>query len=184
MIDKKLVNAYVVKIDGKYYRDDIGNHIDLTEDILVADTFSKKQGAEDTKDYIVRKEWVFGKHDVSVVPITIQEGYVDEAVETLDIQIQLREKDEEIKKVKNKNKYLTKKIKDQENYNISLSTKWFNTQEKLKTNTHQICEKIRNAIQRKRKGQQYNFSEYCKGKDFAYLEIEDFLDQIERGEDK
>ncbi len=52
----------------------------------------------------------------------------------------------------------------------------------LKSNTKQVCEKIRTVIQRKREGQQYNFSEYCKGKDFAYLEIDDLLDQIEKGE--
>ncbi len=93
-----------------------------------------------------------------------------------DLNQQLKEKNEEIEKVtvrdnklSNRNSYLVRKIREQENYNIELSTKWYKAQQQLKTNTHEICEKIRNKFP---KGDIPDETTYY---------LHEFLDQLEGG---
>lgn len=53
-------------------------------------------------------------------------------------------------------------------------------QQQLKDNTKKVCEKIREFILNRRTEIKYNFTDYAKGRDSAFFEIKEFLDQIER----
>ncbi len=104
--------------------------------------------------------------------------YSELKAENERLKQQLKEKKEEIEKVtvrdnklSNRSSYLSRKIREQENYNIELSTKWYKAQQKLKTNTQEVCEKIRKLA--KKQAEELHF-------DYTDL-LEDILDQIEKG---
>lgn len=57
-----------------------------------------------------------------------------------------------------------------------------NLQQQLKDNTKQVCEKIRKFILNRRIEIKYNFTDYAKGRDSAFFEVKELLDQIDKGE--
>lgn len=87
----------------------------------------------------------------------------------------------------NKEQLTELKAKDEEiamlhGENESLVTEIELRNKRMETIVYQLCDKIRKPIERKIKGQQFNSSVYCEGKEMAWREILDILDQIERGE--
>lgn len=110
------------------------------------------------------------------------EGIVDNAkiiAEVVDKDQQIAELKAKVKELEEENKLLkvaTVKGVTKREFEVLKENKQL--KEKLKAQPKQIVEEIKNYIHRQREEEKFKFSEYHEGKEFAFMEINDFLDNL------
>lgn len=97
------MKAFVIKNkEGKYYKRyfDAG-YVEFVDNFCFAELYTKKEGADDTKDFILRNKYRFNIENLEVVEITIAETKHLEQDINKSLEQQLAEKDKEIEELKN-----------------------------------------------------------------------------------
>lgn len=127
--------AFVIKNkEGKYYKRyfDVG-YVEFVDNFCFAELYTKKEGADNTKDFILRNKYRFNIENLEVVEVTIVEG---------DLEQQLAEKDKIIETLKKDIKTKEHIVKLYSTIASTNTTKMNIAKEIYK----QVCDEIREFI--------------------------------------
>lgn len=168
------MRAFVIKNkEGKYYRRyfDAG-YVEFVDHFSFAELYTEKEGADDTKDFILRNKYKFNIENLEVVEITIVEGNLEQQLaeknkEIEELKTRASEKDKEINKLSEEHLEMSGDMKTYKNL-------WLAEQRKNKEILKQVCDKIR-TYDRITNKQETSYTGYVEG-------LCEMLDRIEKGE--
>ena len=76
------MKAYVIKNkEGKYYKRYFATgYVDFVDNFCFSELYTKKEGADETKDFILRNKYRFNVENLEIVEITIVEGDLENQI--------------------------------------------------------------------------------------------------------